>query len=241
VRTIRLRTKFLLSLLVISAGLTTATLLIVSYSVQKRVRMDLRMDLRNSVNTYQAFERQKESKLSQSSLLVANLPNVRALMTTQDAATIQDASVEVWHQSGSDLLVLASREGEVFALQANRRALGRATAQDLLRASLKKGEDRDWWFDGTHLYKVWIQPIYFSQGTANSSLGFLIVGDEIGQDAAREFSDIASSEVAFHVNGSFVAGTLTPAVQSELPRKVLQAAARPPAFRRICSLAKSAI
>jgi len=208
-------------LLIISAGLTSATLLIVSYSVRNRVRMELRTDLRNSVKTYEAFERQKESKLSQSSQLVANLPNVRALMTTQDAATIQDASVDVWHQSGSDLLVLASSEGGVFALQANRRALDGATAQNLLHASLKKGEDHDWWFDGTHLYKVWIQPVYLSRAAANSSLGFLIVGDEIDQQTATEFSDIASSDVAFRVNGSFVVGTLAPELQSELSRKVL--------------------
>src|SRR5665213_3940522 len=50
---IRLRTKFLLSLLAISAGLTVATLLIVSYSVQKRLRESIREELRGSPITYQ--------------------------------------------------------------------------------------------------------------------------------------------------------------------------------------------
>ena len=62
-RKIRLRTKFLLSLLAISGGLTAATLFIVSYSVQKRVRASLREDLRNSVNTHESFERQRDFKL----------------------------------------------------------------------------------------------------------------------------------------------------------------------------------
>jgi len=82
---IRLRTKFLLSLLAISAGLTAATLLIVSYSVQKRVRESIREELRNSVNTYKSFEKQREESLTRSAELIANLPNVRALMTTDDA------------------------------------------------------------------------------------------------------------------------------------------------------------
>lgn len=47
----RLRTKFLLSLVAITAGLSTATLLIVRYSVQKRVRAGIQEDLRNSVET----------------------------------------------------------------------------------------------------------------------------------------------------------------------------------------------
>src|SRR6202521_4427978 len=92
VSNIRLRTKFLLSLLAISTGLTAATLLIVSYSVQKRVRENLREELRNSVATYESFEKQREDALLTSAGLLANLPNVRALMTTEDAVTIQDAS-----------------------------------------------------------------------------------------------------------------------------------------------------
>jgi hypothetical protein len=69
----RLRTKFLLSLLVITAGLTSATLLIVRYSVEKQVRNSLDEDLRNSVNTYQSFERQRQEILNQSAELLANL------------------------------------------------------------------------------------------------------------------------------------------------------------------------
>jgi hypothetical protein len=61
---IRLRTKFLLSLLAISAGLTAATLLVVSYSVQKRIRQSIREELSDSVKTYQTFEKQRESTLT---------------------------------------------------------------------------------------------------------------------------------------------------------------------------------
>ena len=150
---IRLRTKFLLSLLAISTGLTAATLLIVSYSVQKRFRENLREELRNSVATYQSFEKQREDTLITSAGLLANLPNVRALMTTEDAATIQDASADVWKLSGSDLLVLANRAGTVAALRTTNAGLERNTAQELLRRSLDRGESRDWWFDGRHLVR----------------------------------------------------------------------------------------
>jgi len=104
VRRTRLRTKFLLSLLAITAGLTSATLYLVSYSVQKRVRAGIREDLRNSVNTYQTFERQRQSTFMREAELLANLPNVRALMTTQDGATIQDESGSIRRLGGSDLL-----------------------------------------------------------------------------------------------------------------------------------------
>ena len=223
-RKIRLRTKFLLSLLAITAGLTAATLFIVSYSVQKRVRANLREDLRNSVNTYESFERQRDATLSRSAELLANLPNVRALMTTPDAATIQDASADVWRLSGSDLLVMAGRGGNVVALRTSSTGFARETAQLLFRRSLEKGDAHDWWFGGNRLFEVWIQPIYFGPASENSTIGYLAVGHEIDPQVARDFGNIAASDVVFYCGDALVASTLKSDQQNEilaLGRKVM--------------------
>ena len=216
---ISLRTKFLLSLLAISAGLTIATLLIVSYSVRKRVGENIREELRNSVSSYQSFQVQQEESLARSAVLLANLPNVRALMTTEDEATIEDASTDVWKLSGSDLLVMANRTGKVVALRASGAGLESGTAQRLLRQSLDRGESKGWWFGGGHLYEVWIQPIYFGSPTRNMTVGLVAVGHEVNSLAAKEFASVASSEVAFNFDGVLVASTLSPALQSELARR----------------------
>jgi signal transduction histidine kinase/CheY-like chemotaxis protein len=216
---IRLRTKFLLSLLAISAGLTAATLLVVSYSVQNRLRESIREELRNSVDTYKSFEKQREATLARSAELIANLPNVRALMTTEDMATIQDASADVYKLSGSDLLVLANRAGTVAGLRTSTSGLDRSSAQELLRRSLDRGESRAWWFGAGHLYEVWIQPIYFGAPSQNTIIGLLAVGDEVNEEAARDFSNIASSEVAFHFNNATVATTLAATQQDDFARQ----------------------
>ncbi len=218
-RKVRLRTKFLLSLLAITAGLSSATLLIVSYSVQKRVRENIREDLHNSVDIYQSFESQREVTLKRSAQLLANLPNVRAMMTTQDSATIQDASGDVWNLSGSDLMVFADRSGDVVAMRAKNTSFERPAAQEFMQASLQKEEPRSWWFGGGHLYEVWIQPIYFGAESKDSTLGYLAVGHEIDERAAEDFSKIASSDVAFRWGDTFVASTLTSAQQAELGRQ----------------------
>ena len=54
--------------------------------------------------------------LTHSAELVAYLPITRALMATHDPATIQDTSKDIWPLTGSDLLVLVNRNGEVVAL-----------------------------------------------------------------------------------------------------------------------------
>jgi signal transduction histidine kinase len=217
VRKIRLRTKFLLSLLAISAGLTAATLFIVGYNVQKRVRQNIFEDLRNSVNTYQSFERQHQETLARSAQLLANLPNVRALMTTRDATTIQDASADVWRLSGSELLVMADRSGNLLALRTEAVSFTRDKAQALMRHSLETGEARDWWFGGGHLFEVWMQPIYFGSSSEGETLGFLAVGHEIQARAAEDFSSIVSSDVAFHYGTILVASTLDPSLRGLLP------------------------
>jgi signal transduction histidine kinase/CheY-like chemotaxis protein len=207
-RKIRLRTKFLISLLAITAGLTAATLFIVSYNVEKRVRDDIRVDLENSVNNYRRFERQRRESLARSAQLLANLPNIRALMTTHDSSTIQDGSVEVWRMSGADLLLMADRSGNVEALRTKTVGLSQVDAQALLRKSLDSGEDRGWWFGGGHLYETWMQPIYFGTPGNGSTLGFLVVGHEIQDRAAHEFGNIVTGDIAYFDGGVLVASTL---------------------------------
>src|SRR5579863_4977381 len=113
---LRMRTKFLLSMLLISAGLTATSLLLVRHSVQNQVKKEIFADLHNSVSTFQNFQREREQTLTQLADVLADLPTLRALMTTQHEATIQDASADVWRLAGSDLFVLANREGKVAAL-----------------------------------------------------------------------------------------------------------------------------
>ena len=226
-RTIRLRTKCLLSLLAITAGLTAATLLIVSYGVRKRVRANLRDDLRSSANTYQSFEQQRELALSHSAELLANLPVVRALMTTPDIKTIQDASADIYRLSGNDLLVLAGRDGNLAALRAGAASFPRDAAQQLLRRSLEKGNSNDWWYGGNRLFEVWIQPIYFGPASQNSTIGFLAVGHEINAHVADDFSKIADSDIAFFYGRSLVASSLDASQQNLISVSSRAASATP--------------
>ena len=128
---LRMRTKFLLSMLLISAGLTCTSLLLVRHSVQKQVRREIFADLRNSVSTFQNFQRERELTLTHSAELLADLPNLRALMTTQHEATIQDASSGLWRLAGSDLFLLADRTGRVVALHTASPGLTREMAQQV--------------------------------------------------------------------------------------------------------------
>src|ERR1700730_9857290 len=96
-------------MLLISAALTHTSLLLVQRSVQSHVREGLRVDLRNSVSTFENFQHVREKMLTRSAELLADLPITRALMTSHDPATIQDASADVWQLARRALFVLDER------------------------------------------------------------------------------------------------------------------------------------
>jgi signal transduction histidine kinase len=216
---LRMRTKFLLSMLLISAGLTCTSLLVVRRSVQKQIKREIFADLQNSVTTFQNFQRESELTLTRSSELLADLPTLRALMTTQHEATIQDASSDLWRLAGSDLFLLADRTGHVVALHTATPGLTREMAQEAIATTLSDESSGHWWFGGEHLYEVFLKPIYFGAATENRRLGFLVVGYEIDDRVASRVSRIAAGHVAFYYGDAVVKSTLSPAQEAELARQ----------------------
>jgi signal transduction histidine kinase len=215
---LRMRTKFLLSMLLISAGLTWTSLLLVRRSVQGQVKKSIFADLHNSVSTYQNFHRERELTLTHLAELLADLPNLRALMTTRHEATIQDGSTDLWRLAGSDLFVLADRTGKVVALHTATPGFSRDMAQQpLSRPSGQEGSTQ-WWFGAQHLYQVFLKPIYAGPAAENNLLGFLVIGYEIDDTVASQVSRIAASQVAFYYGDTIVRSTLDPTHEAELSR-----------------------
>jgi signal transduction histidine kinase len=215
---IRLRTKFLLSMVAVSAALTFTTLLLVRHTVQQEVRLGIQRDLTNSVSAFHNFQKQREVTLERSAALLADLPNVRALMTTHDPATIQDASRDLWQLAGSDLLLLADSSGKVMALQASPAEITVQEGQDFFPHVVSHEETRHWWYAEGHLYEVFLQDIYFGPVNRHQLLGYLLLGYEIGDTVTRDLSRVAASEVAFRYRDSIVRSTLKPSQEKELLR-----------------------
>jgi hypothetical protein len=143
-------------------------------------------------------------------------------MTTHDPATIQDASRNLWHLAGSDLLLLADSSGKVMALQATPQEVTVREGQDFfppfLQSSASREGARHWWYVEGHLYEVFLQDIYFGPASEHQRLGYLLLGYEIDDHVVRDLSRVAASEVAFRYGDVIVRSTLKPAQESELLR-----------------------
>jgi signal transduction histidine kinase len=203
-----LRTKLVLSLVGISAALTAATLMLVRGRVEIRAREEISSGLESSLITFQQLQQQREMTLKRSATLVAALPPVKAVMTSHDRVTIQDASAMFWKMIGSQLLVLSDGSAKVMALHCSNPGFTETEAQEALSRSAAKGESRSWWFGGGRIFEVSIQPIYFGAPEEHAPIGLVVVGYEIDDQVASDIGRVARGEVAFSYGRQVAASTL---------------------------------
>ena len=204
----RMRTTLMVSLLAVSLGLTATCLLIIRISVQQEIRKGLDSDLDHSLSTFRNIARQRNQMLSREAALLADLPSLKALMTTRDPQTIQDGSPEFWTVSGSDFFALASQNGALLTHLNRGPALNDALVSRGLQACMVDPEEPCMIAFGQSLYELSIRPLYFGSPANDSQLGYVIIGYAIDHQVAREVSDAAAADVAFLVDGDVSATTL---------------------------------
>lgn len=196
-------------MLLITAGLTVTSLLLVRRTVEKNVRQSIAVNLRNSVAAFQDFRHERETMLTSDVALLADLPITRAIMTGPDPVTIQDASQDVANIANNDLFVLIDRSGKVVALHTKTPGLSREIAEKYFQQSLDEREvSSHWWLGDHHLYQTFIQPVYRGSRTDGTLLGFLVIGYEIDHRLAEEVSKVAGSQVAISCGGEVIASTI---------------------------------
>jgi signal transduction histidine kinase len=226
---LRLRTRFLLSMLLITAGLTVTSLLLVRRTVEGHVRQNIAVSLRDSVAAFQDFRHERETMLTSDVALLADLPITRAIMTGPDPVTIQDASQDISEIANSDLFVLVERNGRVAALHTKTPGFSRDAAEKYFQQSLDedRGESSHWWLGEHHLYQTFIMPVYRGSRTDGTLLGFLVIGYEINERLAAAVRKVSGSQVAFSCGDEVIATTLPPSqVQAENLRTLITGSAQ---------------
>jgi len=212
---LRLRTKLLFSFVFLTAGLTSATLLVVRWKAQTQVQHQIEQDARNATLTFQVVQQQQQTALSRKADLLAWL----AYMRNGDATTIKDASENPWRSDDCNLFVLADKSGKIVALHSTGPSFPIPLAQEMVSRSLDRGETSGWWFSDKNLYQVALQPFYDGGPRKKILLGIVVVGRLIDEKVAADLGRLASSEVVFRHGGMVVASTLSALKEMELHRQ----------------------
>jgi signal transduction histidine kinase/ActR/RegA family two-component response regulator len=208
---LRLRTKLLLSFVLLSAGLTCATLLVVQQSAQVQVQHQVEQDARNATLMFQVMEHQQEMALSRKADLLASL----AYMRNGDTTAIEDASDDPWKSDDCNMFALADKNGKIVALHSTNPVFPVSVAEAMLRRSLSSGNTSGWWINEKNVYQVVLQRFYDGPGKGNL-LGTVVVGRSMDARAAGELARISSSHVVFRYGKDVVVSTLSPLREQEV-------------------------
>ncbi len=209
---LRLRTKFLLSMVLVIAGLTWVALLVVRQTVQERARQELTTSAQNSLVIFEMLQHQRQKVMSRKADLLATA----AFLSGSDATEFTDSANNPFDASISDLMALADPSGKIVAVHTARAGLSAEGVEALLRASLAKNRTSDWWFNLGHLYQVELQPIGPRATTKGGPSAMVVVGQELDERGIRDLGRLLSSEVSLRHQGRTVASTLDPFRESEL-------------------------
>jgi len=207
-----LRTKFLLSMVLVIAGLTWVALLVVRQTVQERAQQELATSAHNSLVVFGILHHQRQIVMSRKADLLAT----SAFLSNSDANEFTDSTNNPLDTSSTDLMALADRSGKILALHTTRSSLTTPSVEALLQSSLSKNRSSDWWFNNGRLYQVELQPIGPIGTVKRSQSATVIVGQELDESSVRDLGRLLSSEVALRYKGRTLVSTFDPYREGQL-------------------------
>jgi signal transduction histidine kinase len=213
---LRLKTQLLISTLLVICALTGAMLLIVRHTVRAEIDDQVRDSVAASVRAFESVQNQRQDQLSRTTAMLAELPTLKALMTTNHAPTIRDGSQPFWQLAGSDLFLVANPKGDVMALHSKKSGLNGADVEKDLTRSLDSNEDAAWWFADDQLYWVFIRPITAGSGSDTKQLGALAIGYQVDSTVAEQLALVAGGKIVLVTGSKVIASTLSPREEGEL-------------------------
>ncbi len=209
------RTRVLLisAMAAIIATATFVSLLAIRHRLESVLTANVSSDLLRSIATFENLEGQRMAALDRENALLADLPSLKALMTTSDDRTIEDGAVEFWKVSGNDLFALADRDDRIVAAYA-----GSAPAGTQLRADLRSAlkASRLFVISGDRLFATSVRPLYFGSETNGTILGYVISGFAIDHATVEQLSNATSVDAAFLTGNRMLAGSVPPELEPDL-------------------------
>jgi signal transduction histidine kinase len=224
---LRLRTELLIANLLIICTLTGAILFIVRHTVRSEIDQEVRRGTDASVRAFQSVERERELQLSRTAALLAELPPLKALMTTDDTLTIQDGSERFWRLAGSDLFVLADSDGKVLGFHVKKPGWEPPLVENDLKKLMERDEKAAWWYADGQLYWVFLNPIMIGAESNGKEIGMVAVGYQVDSSVAEHLALGAGSQIVLAAGGKVIASTLPPAAENELEQWIVAEGARP--------------
>ncbi len=223
---LRLRTELLIANLLIICTLTGAILLIVRHTVRSEIDQEVRQGTDASIRAFQSVQRERELQLSRTAALLAELPPLKALMTTDDPPTVQDGSEPFWQLAGSDLFMLADSDGKILGFHVKKPGWQPQLVENDLKKLMERGEKSAWWYADGQLYWVFLNPIVIGTENTGKQVGLIAVGYQVDSTVAEHLALGAGSQIVLAAGGNVIASTLPSSAENDLRQWIVAEGSR---------------
>jgi signal transduction histidine kinase len=213
---LRLRTQLLVGTLLIICALLGSLLVIVRYIVRTAIAEGVQQSTEASLHAFENVQRERDLALSRTAALMAELPPLKAVLATQHALTIQDASEPFWRLAGSQLFVLSSSDGQIYAFHVSEHGWDAKLAETSLKRSIEQSDDSAWWYEQRQLYRVFLHTVLAGAGSNQRQVGVIAVGYQIDSSVAAQLSLASGSQIALVTGDQIIATTLSPSEEKAL-------------------------
>jgi signal transduction histidine kinase len=205
----RLQTQLLLTAISVIVLMTSAALFIAQRTVKSELRRQEQESVAASLTAFKSVKQVRERQLSRTAALLAELPTLKALVTTEHPPTVQDGSEPFWKLSASDLFVLASPDTSILAVHVSRGGWTAETAQAHLQNALDRQQWSGWWADHGRLYWTFLRPITTGAGAETRDIGLIAIGYEVNASIAQELARASRAEIILTTGQQVLASTLS--------------------------------
>ena len=213
---LRLRTQLLVGTLLIICALLGSLLVIVRYIVRTAIAEGVQQSTEASLHAFENVQRERDLELSRTAALMAELPPLKAVLATQHALTIQDASEPFWKLAGTQLFVLSSSDGQIYAFHASEPGWDAKLADASLKRSIEQSDDSAWWNEKGQLYRVFLHTVLAGAGSNQRQVGVIAVGYQIDSSVAAQLALASGSQIALVTGDQIIATTLSPSEEKAL-------------------------
>jgi signal transduction histidine kinase len=213
---LRLRTQLLVGTLLIICALLGSLLVIVRHIVRAEIADGVQQSTEASLRAFENVQHQRDLELSRTAALMAELPPLKAVLATRHALTIQDASEPFWKLAGSQLFVLSSSDGQIYAFHVSEQGWDAKLAETSLKRSIEPGDDSAWWYGHGQLYRVFLHTVLAGAGSNQRQVGVIAVGYQIDSSVAAQLALASGSQIALVTGDQIIATTLSPSEKKAL-------------------------
>jgi signal transduction histidine kinase len=176
----------------------------------------LEEEVQTSFHAYKSLWNSRAAQLSQISLILSGMSDVRAAFGTGDEATIRDTAGELWSRISHDnaiFLVTDPHGNTIASLGGVPIAAPGGALHASVRAAVGRFPEQSAGFmirDG-HLYQIAVTPVYIQSGDTAALLNVLVAGYEVNAAVAGQLKlSTGGSEFLFVCDGRVIASTLGP-------------------------------